>query len=861
MDENNIIIRITGEADLSKVEQSVRDLTNRNKELAQQLKELSAQEKQDAKTIEETVKSQERLGAKLKENAEYYKRERDYIEQQIGSNKKSIQTLQASVNQYNALSGAGVKLRQQLTALREEMVRLAESGDTTSARFIELADQAADLADTIGDAQATITLLSSDTKKLDVAMQVGGGLIGTFNAATSAMALLGGESEELQAAFLKVQAAMSVLQGVQQVMTVLDKRSAANVVLRTAAIKLLNKVHGEQAVATTAATTSTAASATASTADTAAKGAQTVATTAATVATKLFNKALLANPVMWLVAGITALIAGVSALVKHFRSAKDASDDLSSSMTKYSKVINDIEERTEFAAQMAVARGGDWWDEWSVKFKGYSEALATANANYISFVKAHGKNTETMTDQQKEQFQQILDDRAKFAAKIRELEKQQAIRSEEDRTAEKKKQEEAAKEAEERRLQEEKEAAEKRRQRMIEEWHRDNEIRIMLDNMSNTPKQKSKAEAEMELAEYRQNPLDLRELEQEEDPEVPSLSAMVENLALQKQLAGESEQEIADMKYRINAQYLEDKIALEEAHGNDTTELQNELMQLQLDNNERLRESEEQLKAAQQERLQQAIEIASQTLSTLGQMASEIFGAISDSISAQIEQLDEMYTTDAEEAKQDASKKYVSEKELEDKKAKLKLKQQRLDKANAIFQIGLNTAMAIMSIWAQVPKGDFGITAGVMTGLVAALGATQLAVAAAKPLSQYAKGRKGGEGEYALVGERGAEIMYIPNGASIIPNNKINTPASWGEYGVPTLPIPASANISQDVLNQAVTATQWQPIDYDRLGKAVANAMPKQKTVNVNVDRSGVRVSNGNDTRTYLNTKYQGTWN
>lgn len=146
------------------------------------------------------------------------------------------------------------------------------------------------------------------------------------------------------------------------------------------------------------------------------------------------------------------------------------------------------------------------------------------------------------------------------------------------------------------------------------------------------------------------------------------------------------------------------------------------------------------------------------------------------------------------------------------------------------------------------------------TVMASALGATQLAVAAAKPLSQYAKGRKGGQGEYALVGEKGAEIMYVPQGASIIPHNKIDQPEAWGAYGVPQLPIPASANINPTLLDQAVAASQWQPIDYDRLGQAVARAMPRQRAVNVNVDRHGVTVHSGNDTRTYLNTKYQAQW-
>lgn len=137
------------------------------------------------------------------------------------------------------------------------------------------------------------------------------------------------------------------------------------------------------------------------------------------------------------------------------------------------------------------------------------------------------------------------------------------------------------------------------------------------------------------------------------------------------------------------------------------------------------------------------------------------------------------------------------------------------------------------------------------------MGAAQLAIAAAKPLAQYEKGRKGGPGEYALVGEKGPEIMYIPRGASIIPNNKIDNPSAWAQFGVPELP-----HANPDTLHYASEHGAFgQSIDYERLGAAVAAAMPKQRNVTVNVDRSGVHVSNGSSKHTYLNTKYNGSWN
>lgn len=230
--------------------------------------------------------------------------------------------------------------------------------------------------------------------------------------------------------------------------------------------------------------------------------------------------------------------------------------------------------------------------------------------------------------------------------------------------------------------------------------------------------------------------------------------------------------------------------------------------------------------------------------------------AMSSAIQAQIDELEQMYTTDAELAKKDADKKYMSEKELEKKKAELTLRQQRLNKAAAIFQIGLDTAAAIIRFLSN-PGGVAGITLSAMAGV---MGAAQLAVAAAKPLPQYAKGRKGGKGEVALVGEKGPELMYVPAGASIVPNSKLYDAGAWGAYGIPKTAIPAMPNINGAELAE-LYGMRGGGIDYDKLGRAVANNMPKLNPVNVSVDRSGVMVQSGHETRVYLNTKYAGQWN
>ena len=72
--------------------------------------------------------------------------------------------------------------------------------------------------------------------------------------------------------------------------------------------------------------------------------------------------------------------------------------------------------------------------------------------------------------------------------------------------------------------------------------------------------------------------------------------------------------------------------------------------------------------------------------------------------------------------------------DLAKKKAEIEHKQAKRQKAIAISQIATNTAKAIIGIWADFPKADFGATAAIMSGVVGALGLAQIAKVAKEPL-------------------------------------------------------------------------------------------------------------------------------
>lgn len=260
----------------------------------------------------------------------------------------------------------------------------------------------------------------------------------------------------------------------------------------------------------------------------------------------------------------------------------------------------------------------------------------------------------------------------------------------------------------------------------------------------------------------------------------------------------------------------------------------------------------------QQDKMQAIADGFEQALDKIQQVSDLAFEALNQNIQAEMDALDEQYTTDWEEAQKNADKKYITEEEYEKKKAALEMKQARYAKAQALINAGISTAQAIVTTLAQLGATPWGIAASVIAG---AMGAAQMAIIASKPLAQYEKGRKGGKGEYALVGEKGAEIMYVPQGASIIPHNKIADQAAWGDYGVPKLQTPELPSTDKEIIRYATEQGHYTfSVDYDKLGEAVARHLPQQKAVTVNVDRSGITVNNDRNTRKYLNKKYSGSW-
>ena len=133
-------------------------------------------------------------------------------------------------NEIDTTTNKQKTLKSELRGIKNELAAMEAAGEAGSQKFRELSQRAGELEDQIGDTNAQIKILASDTAKFDALIEGVSGIAGGFAVAQGAMALFGTENEEIEKALLKVNAAMAILQGLQQVSNTLNKDSAFSVI-------------------------------------------------------------------------------------------------------------------------------------------------------------------------------------------------------------------------------------------------------------------------------------------------------------------------------------------------------------------------------------------------------------------------------------------------------------------------------------------------------------------------------------------------------------------------------------------------------------------------------------------------------
>lgn len=241
-------------------------------------------------------------------------------------------------------------MKSRLRELKTELQTLPEG----SAQFNQMAQEASELEDRIGDVNARVRALASDTKSLDLFVGAGTAIAGSFQAAQGAMALFGTESEAVAKSIQNIIAVQGIMNGVQMVANALNKDAIAGQYLRIAVTKVV------------------------------------------TAAQWLLNVAMNANPIPLIVAGIGLLIAGfvafkkpITDFIKSFKNLGDVIDFLLTPLMFLLKLLGLVEDQE---ADMERKRQ----EQSANNKKRYEDRIAQIKKERDEYLKAKDKEIDAM---------------------------------------------------------------------------------------------------------------------------------------------------------------------------------------------------------------------------------------------------------------------------------------------------------------------------------------------------------------------------------------------------------------------------------------------------------------------------------
>jgi len=168
------------------------------------------------------------------------------------------------------------------------------------------------------------------------------------------------------------------------------------------------------------------------------------------------------------------------------------------------------------------------------------------------------------------------------------------------------------------------------------------------------------------------------------------------------------------------------------------------------------------------------------TFVAIAESAQEMFGLISEASDAGFQEefarLDNQKTIAMQFAGESASAKAKVDEDYAKKKHEIELRQFKEKQKITVANIAIDTAQAIVSIWAQVPKFDFGISATALSVMVGAMGAVQAGIVLAQKPPAYAEGTDNHSGGLMLVndgkGSNFEEKVILPSGKVIRPQGR-----------------------------------------------------------------------------------------
>ena len=188
---------------------------------------------------------------------------------------------------FDKIAESSKPLKSQLREMQKILGEMEFKGLSGTDEFIRMAEQAGGMRDAMDDAAASVRYFADDIKGISTAVGLFEGVAGAVSLAQGALALFGDENKEFEETIKKVQGAMALANGVQQVANTLNKNSTLVMGVANLQKRLAAKLARDHATAVIG---------------------ETTATKGATLATKALNVVLKANPIGLVITAITTLI-------------------------------------------------------------------------------------------------------------------------------------------------------------------------------------------------------------------------------------------------------------------------------------------------------------------------------------------------------------------------------------------------------------------------------------------------------------------------------------------------------------------------------------------------------------------------
>lgn len=295
-----------------------------------------------------------------------------------------------------------------------------------------------------------------------------------------------------------------------------------------------------------------------------------------------------------------------------------------------------------------------------------------------------------------------------------------------------------------------------------------------------------------------------------DDVQLAQLKYDIEVAATNKQLA--IAWKSADEQYSIQKEFIQKQLKLANLSAEQRAKLEQDLAYLTAEYN--------------QQKIDQATEYASQCMDIFSSL-NEVIGNLETRYVSKYEKdnnekkdsLDKRLKAGLISQKQYDKEVEKADEDLDKKKADIERKAAIRQKAMSAMQIALNTATAIMKIWAEVPKLDFGVSTAALTAVAAAVGAAQLAAVLSEPLPKakiggLVQGQSHEQGG-VLVNMEGGERIVSQNPSRVFPEllnliSWIGKHSSIPDTGYGVTNFGGGGSVSSN-----------EPLDYERLAAMI----------------------------------------